>query len=55
MNKYPLPLMTSDFELLQGTKMFTKLDLRNTYQLVRIREGDEWQTTFNIPDGNTGT
>lgn len=29
-------------ELFQGTIMFTKLDLRNAYHLVKIRVGDEW-------------
>ena len=43
-NKYPLPLMNSAFESLQGATMFSKLDLRNAYHLVRIREGDEWKT-----------
>ncbi len=38
-NRYPLPLMSSAFELLQGAQVFTKLDLRNAYHLVRIREG----------------
>jgi len=28
-NRYPLPLMTTAFELLQGTTIFTKLDLLN--------------------------
>lgn len=46
-NKYPLPLLTSAFELLQGATIFSKLDLRNAYHLVRIREGDEWKTAFN--------
>ncbi len=44
--------MSSAFELLQGTQVFTKLDLRNAYHLVRIREGDEWKTAFNTPSGH---
>uniref|UniRef100_A0A673AT68 Gypsy retrotransposon integrase-like protein 1 n=1 Tax=Sphaeramia orbicularis TaxID=375764 RepID=A0A673AT68_9TELE len=51
-NRYPLPLMSSAFELLHGAKVFTKLDLRNAYHLVRIREGDEWKTAFNTPSGH---
>lgn len=45
-NKYSLPLLTSAFEFLQGVTIFSKLDLRNAYNLVRIREGDEWKTAF---------
>lgn len=41
-NKYPCPLLSSAFELLQGVTMFTKLHLRNSYHPLRIREGDEW-------------
>ena len=48
-NKYPLPLMNSAFDSLQGATMFTKLDQRNAYHLVQIREGDEWPTGFNTP------
>ena len=51
-NRYPLPLIASAFELLQGATVFTKLDLRNAYHLVRIREGDEWKTAFNTPSGH---
>lgn len=51
-NRYPLPLISAGFELLQGAKIFTKLALRNAYHLVRIREGDEWKTAFNTPTGH---
>ncbi len=45
-------VMSSAFERLQGASIFTKLDLRNAYHLVRIREGDEWKTAFNTPRGH---
>ncbi len=51
-NTYPLPLMSSAFERLQGASIFTKLDLRNAYHLVRIRKEDEWKTAFNTPRGH---
>ena len=51
-NKYPLPLLSSTFEPLAGATIFSKLDLRNAYHLVRIREGDEWKTAFNTPMGH---
>lgn len=37
---------------LQGVTIFSKLDLRNAYNLVRIREGDEWKTAFNTHLGH---
>jgi hypothetical protein len=43
-NRYPLPLIASTYEPLQESTVFSKLDLRNTYHLVRIWEGDEWKT-----------
>ena len=51
-DRYPLPLLNSAFESLHGATIFTKLDLRNAYHLVRIREGDEWKTAFNTPSGH---
>ncbi|CAJ1078658.1 Pol polyprotein [Xyrichtys novacula] len=51
-NTYPLPLINSAFTPLHGASVFTKLDLRNAYHLIRIREGDEWKTAFNTPLGH---
>ncbi|XP_075449336.1 uncharacterized protein LOC142490799 [Ascaphus truei] len=51
-NRYPLPLIPELFDRLQGATIFSKLDLRGAYNLVRIREGDEWKTAFNTHDGH---
>lgn len=44
-----MPLINSAFEPVQEATIFSKLDLRNTYHLVIIREGDEWKTALNTP------
>lgn len=38
--------LSSVFDCLQGSNVFMKLDLGNTYG---IRERDEWKTPFNTP------
>ncbi|KAJ1116408.1 hypothetical protein NDU88_004620 [Pleurodeles waltl] len=45
-NKYPLPLIPVLLEQVKKAKIYTKLDLRGAYHLVRMREGDEWKTAF---------
>ena len=42
--------MSPAFERLQETTVFSKLDLRSAYNLVRIRQGDEWKTAFYNPN-----
>ncbi|KAK3515960.1 hypothetical protein QTP86_004678 [Hemibagrus guttatus] len=49
---YPLPLVPAALEQLRGARFFTKLDLRSAYNLVRIREGDEWKTAFHTTHGH---
>ncbi|KAK3554648.1 hypothetical protein QTP70_031051 [Hemibagrus guttatus] len=50
--RYPLPLVPAALKHLRGATVFTKLDLRSAYNLIRIREGDEWKTAFVTPTGH---
>jgi hypothetical protein len=45
-NKYLLPLIDELFDQLQGSQYFTKLNLRQEYGHVRIREEDIPKTAF---------
>lgn len=49
--RYPLPLVPAALEMLRTACYFTKLDLRNAYNLIRIRSGDEWKTAFSTTSG----
>ncbi|KAK3516483.1 hypothetical protein QTP70_018758 [Hemibagrus guttatus] len=50
--RYPLPLVPAVLERFRGATVFTKLDLRTSYNLIRIREGDEWKMAFVTPTGH---
>ncbi len=50
--RYPLPLVPAALENLRGASTFIKLDIRSTYNLIGIREGDEWKTAFVTPTGH---
>ncbi len=50
--RYPLPLVPAALEQLRTARYFTKLDLRSAYNLIRIREGDEWKTAFSTTSGH---
>jgi len=45
-NRYPLPLMQELQDRVQGTQWFTKMDLKNGFNLIQIQKGDEWKTAF---------
>lgn len=50
--RYPLPLVPAALEQLREAKIYTKLDLRSAYNLIRIKEGDEWKTAFLTTRGH---
>ena len=45
-NRYPLPNMYELKERVRGAKWFNKINLKNGYHLIRIKERDEWKTVF---------
>lgn len=51
-DSYPLPLINDMLEHLSKGRVFSKLDLRSAYNLVRIKEGDEFKTAFTCKYGH---
>ncbi|ESK83355.1 hypothetical protein Moror_8766 [Moniliophthora roreri MCA 2997] len=50
-NRYPLPLVTDLVDKLKTARVFTKLDLRNGYNNIWIKDGDQWKAAFKTPRG----
>ena len=50
-NRAPLPLIEEQLFLLRKAKIYSKLDLRAAYNLIRIAKGDEWKTAFGTQLG----
>jgi hypothetical protein len=50
-DRYILPLADKLRDRLYRAKVFTKLDLRGVYNLIYIKEGEEWKTAFRYRYG----
>ena len=48
---YPLPLIHEMLDRICSSQIFSKLDLKDAYWLIRIRDGDEWKTAFKTRYG----
>ncbi len=49
-NNYPLSLISDLIDNIEKKKKFIKMDLKQIYNNVRIKEGDEWKTAFSMPE-----
>jgi hypothetical protein len=45
-NRYPVPIMSELHDRVRGAKIFTKIDLKNGYNLIRIKPSNEWKMAF---------
>lgn len=51
-NRCPLPLISETLARLSGSKVFSKIDLKDAYHRIPIAEGDRWKTAFRTRYGH---
>ncbi|GKD38776.1 putative reverse transcriptase domain-containing protein [Tanacetum coccineum] len=51
-NRYPLPRIDNLFDQLQGSSVYSKIDLRSGYHQLRVREEDILKTSFRTRYGH---
>ncbi|SCZ88787.1 BZ3500_MvSof-1268-A1-R1_Chr10-3g03088 [Microbotryum saponariae] len=51
-NQYLLPLIGESLDRLSGAQIFSKIDLRGAYNLIRTAKADEWKTAFRTRYGH---
>ncbi|GJV83158.1 putative reverse transcriptase domain-containing protein [Tanacetum coccineum] len=51
-NRYPLPRIDDLFDQLQGSRVYSKIDLRSGYQQLRVRDEDISKTAFRTLYGH---
>jgi hypothetical protein len=51
-DRHPLPLINEIQDIIQSAKFFTKYDITNAYNRLRIKEGDGWKMAFRTKYGH---
>lgn len=51
-NRYPLPLIGELMDRLRGARWFSRIDLRDAYHRIGIKESDRWKTAFRTRYGH---
>ena len=51
-NQYPLPRIDELFDQLQGSREYSKIDLRSRYHQLRVQESDVPKTVFRTRYGH---
>ena len=51
-NRYPLPLIPVLLDRLRTGRIFSKIDIRGAYNLMRIKPREEWKMAFRTRYGH---